>query len=31
MEFFVQNDAGQAELLRYGRYLSDQPEYRAEE
>ena len=25
------NDAGQAELLRYGRYLSDQPEYRAEE
>ena len=25
------NDAGQAELLRYGRYPSDQPEYRAEE
>ena len=25
------NDAGQTELLRYGRYLSDQPEYRAEE
>ncbi|MBR1456855.1 MAG: helix-turn-helix domain-containing protein [Oscillospiraceae bacterium] len=25
----VLNDAGQAELLRYGRYLSEQPEFRA--
>ena len=25
------NDAGQAEFLRYGRYLTEQPEYRAEE
>jgi len=25
------NDAGQAEFLRYGRYLSEQPEYKAEE
>ena len=25
------NDAGQTEFLRYGRYLSEQPEYKAEE